>query len=244
MFKLALNAGHYLGTPGKRCLKALDPNETSEWWLNDRIADKIEAKLKRYEGIEVLRLDDTTGKTDVSLRDRTDKANKWGADFYLSIHHNAGDPTTYKRINGIKCLDGGGIVAIVYDKTKRQESLDWQKALYNSLIQHTGLKGNRATPLARMNLHEVRESHMASCLLELGFMDSASDLPLILTEAYAEKCANAIVEVVVKKAHLTEPVSDIEFVQKKCGFSDNTIDYLCDYKYAVDLFRKLRDAMK
>lgn len=234
MFKLALNAGHYMGTPGKRCDAKLDPNETREWWLNDRIADKVETKLKPYDGIEILRIDDTTGKTDLSLTNRTNKANEWDADFYLAIHHNAG-------VNGGK---GGGIVAIVYDKTKNEDTLEWQKALYDSLIKHTGLKGNRATPLAKMNLHECRETKMAAVLLELGFMDSATDVPIILTDEYAEKCANAIVEVIVEMAELSKQMSDIEYVQSKCGLADSTIDYLCDYKFAVDLFRKLRDAMK
>ena len=39
MFKIALNAGHYLNTAGKRCLKKLDKNETREWVLNNRICD-------------------------------------------------------------------------------------------------------------------------------------------------------------------------------------------------------------
>lgn len=234
MFKLALNAGHYMGTPGKRCDAKLDPNETREWWLNDRIADKVESKLKVYDGIEILRIDDTTGNTDLSLTERTNKANKWGADFYLAIHHNAG-------VNG---GSGGGIVAIVYDKTNDPTTLEWQKALYDSLIKHTGLRGDRANPLAKMNLHECRETKMACCLLELGFMDSSIDVPRILTEEFADQCANAIVEVIVDKANLTKAMSDIEFVQQRCGFSDGTIDYLCDYKYSIDLFRKLRNAMK
>lgn len=242
MFKLALTAGHYLGTPGKRCLKALDPKETREWWLNDRIVDKIQKKLSAYEGIEILRTDDTTGKTDVSLTDRTNKANKWEADFYLSIHHNAVDTKAHTNVNGIKCFTGGGIVAITYTKVGA-ETLAWQKALYDNLIKHTGLKGNRATPLAKMNLHEVRETKMSAILLELGFMDSYTDVPVILSEEFAEKCATAIVEVIVDKAKLKKSMSDIEFVQEKCGFSDSTIDYLCNYKYSVDLFRKLRNAM-
>ena len=36
-FILALDAGHYLATPGKRCLKSLDPKQTREWILNDRV---------------------------------------------------------------------------------------------------------------------------------------------------------------------------------------------------------------
>ena len=98
-FKLALSAGHYLYTAGKRCLKLLDKNETREWWLNDRIADRIQVLLKEYDGIQVKRLDDTTGKKEVTLKQRSDASNSWGADFYLAIHHNAG-------ING---GSGGGI---------------------------------------------------------------------------------------------------------------------------------------
>lgn len=189
MFKLAISAGHYLNTPGKRCLKSLDPNETREWWLNNRVADKLEKILADYESIEILRVDDTTGKKDVTLKTRTDKANAWGADFYVAIHFNAG-------VNGGK---GGGIVVFVYTNPQAA-SVEWQKALYDSMIKHGGLKGNRATPLARKNLHEVRETRMAACLCELGFMDSATDVPVILTEDYADKMAEAIAEVVIEKS--------------------------------------------
>lgn len=192
MYKLALVAGHYLGTPGKRCLKALDSNETREWVLNDRIADKIESLLNNYEGVSVLRLDDTTGAKEVTLEKRVSKANSEGADFYLSIHHNA----------GIKGGTGGGIVAYIY-KSASSESAEWQKLLYNSLIDATGLKGNRSTPLAKSNLYECRESTMPAVLLELGFMDSKTDVPVILTEEYADKCAAAVVKVIAEKWKLT-----------------------------------------
>lgn len=197
-FKIALTAGHYMNTPGKRCMKKLDPKETREWWLNDRIADKVEKKLKDYTGYQLIRTDDTTGKKDISLTARTNAANNFKADFYLSIHHNAG-------VSGGK---GGGIMAIVYSKTKNSESIAWQKALYNALIAETGLKGNRATPLAKQNLHEVRETKMPAVLLELGFMDSATDVPIILTEKYAEQCADAIVKVIVKRAGLKKKVAE------------------------------------
>ena len=189
MFKLAISAGHYLGTPGKRCDKSLDPNETREWWLNNRVADKLEKMLAEYDGIEILRVDDTTGKREVTLKERTDKANEWGADYYIAIHFNAG-------VNGGK---GGGIVIFVYTNPQAA-SVELQKALYDSMIKHGGLKGNRATPLARKNLHEVRETRMPACLCELGFMDSATDVPVILTEEYADNMAEAIAEVVIEKS--------------------------------------------
>lgn len=191
MFKIALTAGHYKGTAGKRCMKSLDPNETREWVLNDRIADKIEQLLKEYTGYELLRTDDTTGNKDISLIARTNAANNWKADFYLSIHHNAG-------INGGK---GGGIVAYIYTKASAA-SAEWQKALYNALIAETGLKGNRSSPLQKANLHECRETNAPAVLLEMGFMDSQVDVPIILTEEYADKCAKAIVKVLVERGGL------------------------------------------
>lgn len=191
MFKIALTAGHYRYTAGKRCLKKLDKNETREWVLNDRIADKIEKLLSSYEGYTLLRCDDTSGEKEIEVQDRVKAANDFGADIYISIHHNAG-------IYGGK---GGGIVAYVC-KNCQAKSEEWQKDLYTSLINETGLKGNRATPLASSNLYEVKKTKMPAVLLELGFMDSATDVPIILTEDYADKCAAAITEVIVKRGKL------------------------------------------
>lgn len=201
-FKIALNAGHYRGTAGKRCLKALDPNETREWVLNDRIADKIEKRLQAYTGWELIRTDDTTGKKDISLTARTNAANNFKADFYLSIHHNAG-------VNGGK---GGGIETYTYTKVDAVTEA-WQKALYNALIAATGLKGNRAKPLAKSNLHECRETKMPAVLLELGYMDSATDVPVILSEGYADKCAEAIVRVLAERGRLQKKASTLYKVQ-------------------------------
>ncbi len=206
MFKLALNAGHSAHTTRGVPASVSPNNHPNEWWLNDRIADKLQTLLAAYDGISVLRIDDSTGQNDLSLTERTDKANAWGADFYLAIHHNGG-------INGGQ---GGGIVAYVY--TKPQEaSVVWQKELYEALIEKTGLKGNRATPLAKQNLHEVREPAMPSVLLELGFMDSKTDAPILLTEAYADKCAAAIAEVIAARQKLQKKEERFKKGEKSLG---------------------------
>lgn len=197
MFKLALDAGHGLYTAGKRCDAQIDANQTREWSLNSRICNKIEELLKGYEGYSLLRVDDTTGKNDVPLETRTTNANKFNADFYLSIHHNA----------GIKRGSGGGVVAYVYPNVNA-ETKSWQSDLYNAVIKHTGLKGNRATPLAQSNLHVLRETHMPAVLLECGFMDSTTDVPIILSEAFADGVAKACVEVIVAKGGLTKKKVD------------------------------------
>lgn len=193
MFKIALNGGHGLNTAGKRCMKRLDPNETREWYLNDRICDKIENKLKAYSGYELRRLDDTTGRNDIALATRTTTANNFNADIYLSIHHNAG-------ING---GTGGGVMAYVYINVD-ETTEEWQKEFYNAIIKYTGLKGNRSNPLSKANLYECRKTKMPAVLLECGFMDSATDVPIILTDTFAEQVATACVEVLVKKGGLTK----------------------------------------
>lgn len=200
MFKFVISAGHYKHTSGKRCLKSIDPNETREWVLNSRIAEKVERILLGYEGIEILRIDDRTGEKDISLSARSTAANNYGGNLYLALHHNA----------GIKGGSGGGIVAYV-QTAPTAESLVWQKELYNALIEKTGLKGNRSRPLAQSNLHEVREPDMPSVLLELGFMDSTKDTPIILTEDYANKCAEAIASVVVSRAKLTKKATGMRY---------------------------------
>lgn len=204
MFKLALNAGHGKNTAGKRCLKKLDPKQTREWVINARICEKIEEKLKVYTGYDVLRLDDPTGIKDIALKKRTDAANKYGADFYLSIHHNAG-------VNGGL---GGGTETYVYIKADA-ESKEWQEALYEALMNHAGLKGNRTDGTRSKNLHECRESKMPCVLIECGFMDSKTDVPIILTSKFADEVADACVEVIVKKAKLKKKSTKSEEPKKE-----------------------------
>lgn len=194
MLKIALGAGHGINSAGKRCMKSIDPSETREWWLNDRVCDYIERYLSDYDGYELLRLDDSDdGEENVPLAARVGAANRWGADLYLSIHHNAG-------ING---GSGGGIVCYTHPQSSK-ESVLWRDALYDALIAHTGLKGNRSDPKTTENYYVLRETDMPAVLLELGFMDSTTDVPIILTEEHAEGCARAIVETLVKRGGLTK----------------------------------------
>lgn len=193
MFKLVLDAGHGLYTAGKRCDVRFDPNQTREWTLNSRICNKIEALLKSYDGYDLMRVDDVTGKNDIDLTVRTNNANKFNADFYLSMHHNAG-------VNG---GSGGGVVAFVYPNVDAKTK-SWQTDLYNAIIKYTGLKGNRATPIAQADFHVLRETYMPAVLIEAGFMDSKTDVPIILAEDFADKVAKACVEVIVAKGGLTK----------------------------------------
>ena len=183
---IALDAGHYNDTPGKRCLKSIDPNETRERFLNARMAEHVEELLKAYD-CEVMRCDDRTGKTDPSLSERAARANRAGAGAFISIHHNAG-------INGGK---GGGICVYAAENASKT-SLTLQRAVYDETVKRTGLKGNRATPLPVANFTVIYKANMPAILGEFGFMDSKTDVPIILTDDFSVKCAQGIVAALVK----------------------------------------------
>ena len=183
---IALDAGHYNDTPGKRCMKSIDPNETRERFLNARMAEHVEELLKAYD-CEVMRCDDRTGKTDPSLSERAARANRAGAGAFISIHHNAG-------INGGK---GGGICVYAAENASKT-SLTLQRAVYDETVKRTGLKGNRATPLPVANFTVIYKANMPAVLGEFGFMDSTTDVPIILTDDFSVKCAQGIVAALVK----------------------------------------------
>ena len=183
MYKIAIDAGHGVYTAGKRI--TLDGYaDTREWILNNRIAYMLEELLKGYN-CAVLRVDDVTGRTDVTNTNRAVKANEWGADIYISIHHNAG---LYGR-------KGGGTV--VYYASSKPERAVQAKALYNAVIAETGLVGNRSSKTIKKGFTVIAKADAPSFLIENGFMDSPDDVPIIITEAHAKKTAKGLLNFLV-----------------------------------------------
>ena len=194
MFKIAYGAGHNLFTPGRRIPKSLDSNENKEWVLNDRVARYFAEAAGQYEGVELLRVDDPKGQAEVNLYDRCRKANEWGANFFLAIHHNA----------GIKLGKGGGIVAFSYPDSKTGAA--YRNAIYDACIVAGGLKGNRSDPKTTEDYLVLRQTNAPAVLMEYGFMDSRTDAPVIITEAYSKLVAYATMEGIAKVAGLKRTI--------------------------------------
>lgn len=181
-YLLALDAGHGKYTAGKRCMKKIDPQETREWFLNDRVSRYIAQRAAQYDGFKTIRVDDPTGKVDVSHAERCRRANEAGADVYMSNHHNA----------GIQGGSGGGLVA--YCMRGGVEAKAIRDKLYAALIGAGALKGNRTAPCQECNYNVLVWSDMPAVLIEYGFMDSVTDVPVILTEEYAKLCGYAVAD--------------------------------------------------
>lgn len=198
VLRICLSAGHGINTAGKRCLKSIDQKETREWVLNSRIADMLADLLENYQ-CEVLRVDDITGKTDVSNTNRAKKSNEWGADIYISIHHNAG---LLGKLIGYKNKKAGGTV--VYYSSSKPERLEQAKNLYENVVAKTGLVGDRASTVIKKGFTEIAKADAPSFLIENGFMDSPTDVPIILSENHAKQTALGILQFLQESFKLKE----------------------------------------
>src|SRR5699024_5036537 len=145
-------------TSGKR-----NPDDEREWKFNNEVLLACQKKLSTYTAVQLLRLDDPTGKIDIPLRTRTNKANQWGADVLISIHHNAlsGNWGTHQ-----------GIETYLYSDASKA-SRDIAELVQTRMVRAMGLR-NRGVKTA--NFHMLRESKMPAILTEGGFIDSTIDI--------------------------------------------------------------------
>lgn len=189
MFKIAFCAGHHLGNP-KGVPKSMGLGDIREWTLNDQVAQHFARAALEYEGVSILRTDDSTGQKFIDIPERTDAANKWGADIYIDMHHNGG-------ING---GTGGGVVAFSYPGSVKGK--EYRDAIYAAVIAAGGLRGNRSSPLIEKAYDSLRYSNMPAVIMEYGFMDSKTDAPIIIKDEYSKLVAYATMEGIAKVAGL------------------------------------------
>lgn len=182
---IALDAGHGLNTAGKEVTLSGYPR-TKEWYLNDRISDRVEELLADYD-CKVVRVGDTTGKKDISLAQRVATANNVGATVYVSVHHDS----------GVGGGSGGGTTVFYYSGSSARA--EQAQRLYSAVVSKTGLVGNRANKVQKKGFYVIKNTKMPAFLIENGFMDSATDVPIILSSEHAENTAQGILNFLVSE---------------------------------------------
>ena len=156
MLKIGVCAGHGLGTPGKQ-----SPDGTKEWTYNNKVVKGFIAEMNTYQDVKVIRYDDPSGKRDVPLEERTDRANKDKVDYYISFHENAFNT----KATGTETFTQEGVT--------NKATLDFAKVIHEATVKAMGLP-NRG--LKKDNFHITRETNMPACLVEGAFMDNKTDL--------------------------------------------------------------------
>jgi N-acetylmuramoyl-L-alanine amidase len=107
------------------------------------------------------------GMTNKGISARTSEANSWGADFFLSVHRNAGGGTGHEN----------WILSSLQGKSSNNEKQ--AKILVDAVCAVDGLYNRGVkfgTPNPKIKDFGVNsQTNMNSCLLEIGFIDSQKD---------------------------------------------------------------------
>lgn len=180
------------------------------------IAQRIRRILEtEYTGVQV----HLTRETDtyLDLSERAKMANQWGADFFLSIHVNAGGGTGWESYRYT---------------TASSRTAAYQDTIHTAVIQAVGAgvkdRGKKAA-----NFAVLRETKMPALLTENLFIDNTKDAALLKEPAFREKLARGHVIGVEKALGLKKKAA-----QPKPGpFPDVPADH-----WAAEAIRIVRDA--
>lgn len=175
-YKVWLDAGH----------GGSDPGASGNGWLektmnlNTTLACK--AELEAY-GVEVGM--SRIGDNFLSLEERVRRANEWGAQFFVSIHHNAGGGDRGEVIHSI--LNGKGLTLA---QNIQQE--------YYKLGQTVCKTYNKVGEGNKDYYYVIRNTTMDAIITEGCFVDNAQDMELFDTVAEQQEEGRAIARGILK----------------------------------------------
>lgn len=156
--KIFIDAGHGGSSVGAAYKGRKEQDDTL------RLALRVKQLLLTQKGVEVRMSRETD--TDISISERCSAANKWGANYFLSIHRNAAAKANTATGNEI------WVVRKANEKTQYKASV-----ILDSLCKADSLK-NRGVKLGAPSYDNFGVNSlttMASALLEVGFINNQKD---------------------------------------------------------------------
>ncbi|MBN3555810.1 N-acetylmuramoyl-L-alanine amidase [Fictibacillus nanhaiensis] len=177
MVKIFIDPGHGGTDPGGVANNLTEKAITLKIGL--RIRDIL---LAEYSNVSVLM--SRTSDVTKSLTERTYAANAWGADFFISVHTNAGGGTGYEDY-----IYPGSIAP----------TTTYQDHLHAEILKVVNFS-DRGQKTA--DFHVLRESNMPALLTENGFIDNVNDANKLKTTSFIESIARGHVNGIVKSFNL------------------------------------------
>ena len=199
---------------------------------------KLCGDFLRQKGVDVM-LSRPTKETNLgtsnstSLSERCRLANEWGADYFLSVHYNAGGGT------GSECLH------------VTENGRAFGEPVLASLVRAIGLT-NRGMK-KRTDLYVLNHTKMPAALIEVAFIDNMRDATVISTHQHviAGAIADGILSYVGmpkedKEDEITMGDNDNEqkdvvaFIAEKAGIDEKHWRYMIEYIPSIrSLFEKI-----
>ncbi len=155
-------------------------NGLKEKDLTLSIVKHIGRLLSEYEGVEVhyTRTDDRF----LELSERAAIANKLNADYFISVHINAGG--------------GTGFESYIYNGNVSQATIAYQNVIHGEIMKAIGNVKDRGKK--RANYAVLRETKMPAILTENLFIDNANDAAKLKSEQFLLQVAYGHVQGIVK----------------------------------------------
>ncbi len=169
--KIFIDPGHGGTNPG--AISTITGDKESEINLDTSL---MTAGLLEDMGYTV-KLSRTT-EVNLSLTERAEMANQWGADYFVSIHCNSAENPTYN-----------GTETFYYRNNTPAE--DFARVVQEQLVLQNGLKD---LGIKARNFAVLRLTNMPAILVELGFLSNENDAKLLSQPSFRAKCANGIAD--------------------------------------------------
>ena len=163
--KIYIDQGHNPVNPNA----GAEGNGLREQDLVYTIGQELASRLRNDPNFEV-RLSRPTRETQLgtstgtSLSARVNEANRWGADYFISLHTNAASSSS-----------ASGSEAYVYDRGS--PAFGFATDILTNLTNITGLRDRGVA--SRPGLYVLRKTRMPATLVELGFITNPGDAALM-----------------------------------------------------------------
>ncbi|WP_368654335.1 N-acetylmuramoyl-L-alanine amidase [Ornithinibacillus sp. 4-3] len=218
MKKIFIDPGHGGRDPGAIA------NGLQEKSITLAIALQTKVFLEQnYEGV-LVQLSRSTDQT-LSLVQRTNMANQWQADLFVSIHVNAGG--------------GTGFESFIYDGlfAERAKTDEIRKMIHHEIVQGSDFfdRGCKAA-----NFHVLRATRMSAVLVENGFIDRLEDARQLKSYAFIERLALAHANGIAKAIKLLKQDKRIWHVIIK---GDTLWSLAQSYQTSVEQLMKLNTSI-
>ena len=190
------------------------------------LAKRIESKLRVFENVEVKmsRNDDRY----LSLTERTNLANIWKADLYLSLHINSATDTA-----------ANGFESYIYNGDVSAKTVAFQNVFHPEVMAQ--IPGVRDRGKKKANFAVLRQSHMPALLTENLFIVNKADSDRLKQSAFIEKLATGHVKGIEKFLGLKRKTTEPNMTSESVILYKVQVGAFSERENAETLVKKLSD---
>lgn len=174
MAKIMIDPGHGGNDPGAVGSRSKEKNNVL------KVGKKLKTLLEKYGHTVKM-----TRSTDVfiSLSQRANMANSWGADYFISLHNNAASSSAT------------GFETFVYNGGVSQKTKQFQNAVHDAIAKSIGIRDRGKK---RANFAVLRQTKMPAVLIEYAFISNPNDEKILINEVdkLAELTCDGIIDAI------------------------------------------------